>query len=399
MPVTRSPAFRSRPSCSYHGRVALASAAATPFTRRADSSVLELAASACEQALAEAGLPADAVDGIATFSVYEDSVCASSVASMLGVDELRFAVDANLGGQAVALLIMQAAMAISSGLAENVLVFRALRGRSGIRVGRRHVSDTEGARYREPVGLVAYPQHVAMWIRRYLQDSGSTEEDLAAVVLAQRRYAIGNDRAMRRQLLSLDDYFASPYVVEPLRRPDCTIEVDGAVAILVTSLEQARDLQTKPVVVRGSAWSSRRVDLDMSGSLLWDDYARNFSWWLAPRLWASAGLGPDDVDVAQIYDCFSGVVLMSLEGLGFCGFGEAGAFVRAGATALDGGLPVNTNGGMLAEGYLQGMNTAAEAVWQIQGGCGPRQVEGAEVAVVCCGARNAGSALVLTDDR
>ena len=382
----------------YHGRIAIASAAATPFSRNATTSVLDLATSACEQALENAGLPAGDVDGVATYSVYDDSVCAASVASMLGIDELSFVMDFNMGGQSAAFMVMQAAMAITSGLAHNVLVFRALRGRSGMRIGRQPV-DTAGGGYRQPIGLIAYPQHVAMWIQRYLAETGSTEDDLGAVVLAQRSFASCNDRAMRRQPLTLDDYLASGYVVTPLRRADCAIEVDGAVAVLVTSVERARDLRVRPAVVSGSAWSSRRVDLDMAGSLLWDDYARNFAWHLAPRLWAGAGVGPGDVDVAEIYDCFSGVVLMSLEGLGFCGFGEAGSLVRAGETGLQGTIPVNTNGGMLAEGYLHGMNTLAEAVWQLQGTCGTRQVEDAEVAVVCCGARNAGSALVLTGDR
>jgi acetyl-CoA acetyltransferase len=379
----------------YHGATAVAAAGCTPLSKRSGRSVLDLATAACRDALDQAGLDPREIDGISTFSMYGDSVPPESVAAALGVSELSYVIDYQSGGTMPAFLIMNAAMAVQAGLARAVLVFRALNGRSGTRVGRASGGSTAEA-YRRSIGYNAWPQVMAMLARRYMIETGATEEHLAAVPIAQREFATANDRAIHRTPLTLDEYFASPYVAAPYRRPDCTSEVDGAHAVVVTSLERARDLRLRPAVISGSAWVTSGYDLDGGGLHLYPDLSRNFTSHLAGRLWASAGVGPRDVDVAEIYDCFSGTALMSLEGLGFCGRGEAGDFVRDGNTRLTGLLPMNTHGGLLSEGYVHGMNTVSEAVWQIQGNCGARQVPGAAVAVVTSGGSNAGSALVLT---
>ena len=155
-----------------------------------------------------------------------------------------------------------------------------------------------------------------------------------------------------------------------------------------------------PVVVASSAYrAGPRSGLDIGDHLLWDDYTRNYTSILRDDLFGRAGVSRSDVDLAEIYDCFSSTVLMGLEGLGFCGRGESGAFVRSGATRLDGGLPVNTHGGLLSEGYLHGMNTVCEAVLQVQGRGGVRQAPRHEVCAVTSGALMDGSALVLTAAR
>jgi acetyl-CoA acetyltransferase len=287
-------------------------------------------------------------------------------------------------------------MAVETGRARNVLVFRALNGRSGARVGAMEFTGG-GAPFRYPIGYGAYLMYVAMWARRFLLETDQDAGDLAAVVLAQRAYAEANDRALRRRTMTLDEYLAEPFVVEPFRASDCTVEVDGACAVLVTSEEQARDLRHPPAVVASTAYrAGPRPGLDIGDHLLWDDYTRNYTSLLREELFARAGLRPSDVQVAQIYDCFSSTVLMGLEGLGLCERGSAGAFVRSGATALDGRMPMNTHGGLLAEGYLHGMNTVAEAVLQVQGRGGTRQAPRHEVAVVTSGALMDGSAMVLT---
>jgi acetyl-CoA acetyltransferase len=343
-------------------------------------------------------MSASEIDGVLSYSFFNDSVPAESVGAALGAGDLSYVMDFAQGGQSASYMVMHAAMAITAGLANNVLIFRALNGRSGSRVG--HMTPSGGGtEYRYPIGLVAYPQITALWARRYMIETGATELDLAAVAMAQREYAGKNERAIIRQPLDLDSYLDSPMITTPWRKADCTTEVDGAHAVLVTSLNGARDLKQPPVVIAGSAWATHGFDLDMGGALLYADQSRNFSSHLAGRLWKSAGLGPADVDVAEIYDCFTGTVLMNLEGLGFCGRGEAGSFIRSGETRLSGCLPVNTNGGMLTEGYVHGMNTLSEAVWQIQGSCGERQVAAAEVAAVVSGGVGSGSALVLTADR
>jgi acetyl-CoA acetyltransferase len=239
--------------------------------------------------------------------------------------------------------------------------------------------------------------YIAMWARRFLHETGQTESDLGAVAVAQRRYAGLNSRAILRKPLEMDEYLASPLIADPFRIADCTSEVDGACAVLVTSMERARDLRHPPAVIASTAYSATaRVGLDIGDVVMADDFSRNFTSHLREDLFGRAGLGPNDVQFAEIYDCFSSVVLMGLEGLGLCGRGESGAFIASGATALDGRLPVNTSGGLLCEGYLHGMNIVTEAVLQIQGRCEDRQAPRHEVGVVTSGALGDGSGMILT---
>jgi acetyl-CoA acetyltransferase len=380
-------------------RAAIAGVGYTDLTRRSGRSVGDLAQEACRRAIADAGLvPAD-VDGFASFMLMHDSVPCQAVASALAVPQTRFAVDLQLGGQAPCYLVWLAAVAVAAGEADAVVVYRALNGRSGSRVGSMHFAGT-GAQYRYPIGYDAYMMYVAMWAQRYLFETGQGPLDLGAVATTQRSYARDNPRAVRTRPLTMDEYLAEPYLVEPFRADDCTVEVDGACAVLVTSLERARDLRHPPAVIASGAYrAGPRPGLDIGDHLLWQDYTRNYTSWLRDDLFSRAGLVPEDVTFAEIYDCFTSTVLMGLEGLGLCGRGEAGAFVRSGATAPAGRLPTNTHGGLLSEGYLHGMNTVSEAALQVQGRCGPRQVADNKVVAVTSGALMDGSSLILTTDR
>ncbi|MDE3075717.1 MAG: hypothetical protein KGJ86_09820 [Chloroflexota bacterium] len=369
------------------------------FTRASGRTVLDLAVEASRAAIEDAGLSMTEVDGVASFMLMDDSVPCQAVATALALPELRFSLDLQLGGQAPSYLVWLAAMAVASGTARNVLVFRALNGRSGQRVGTMQFAGI-GAQYRYPIGYDAYMMYVAMWGQRYLYETGGGPEDLAAVAIAQRRYAVDNERAVRRKPLDLATYLDSPYVVEPFRAADCTIEVDGACAVLVSAIEQARDLRHPPAVIASGAYrAGPRPGLDIGDHLLWDDYTRNYTSLLASDLFGIAGLSRSELDLAEIYDCFSSTVLIALEGLGLCERGAAGAFVRSGATALSGSLPLNTHGGLLSEGYLHGMNTVAEAVLQVQGRCGVRQAPKHSSCLVTSGALMDGSALILMADR
>lgn len=371
----------------------------SPLTKSSGRTVLDQAAEAGRNALEDSGLTGADLDGIASFSVLNDSVSCEAVATALAVPQLRYALDFQQGGQSPSFVVGQAAMAVETGYADTVLVFRALNGRSGIRVGTGRFAGG-AAQYRYPIGYNAYLMYIAMWAQRYLYETGQDEHALAAVALAQRWYAERNERAVRRRPLDLDGYLESRWIAEPFRAPDCTTEVDGACALIVTSLDRARDLPHTPAVVSSSAYvAGARPGLDIGDQLLHDDYTRNYTALLRDELFGRAGLGPEDVDFAQLYDCFSSTVLMSLEGLGFCGRGEAGSYVAEGNTAIDGALPTNTSGGLLAEGYLHGMNCVTEAVLQIQGRGGDRQSPAHEVGVVTSGALVDGSALVLTADR
>jgi acetyl-CoA acetyltransferase len=189
-------------------------------------------------------------------------------------------------------------------------------------------------------------------------------------------------------------------VVSPFRVADCTREVDGACAVVMTGIEQARALAVAPVVVQGGVFASgSRPGREIGDILLWDDYARNCMHAVGDRLWKKTGFSPDSIDVAEIYDCFSSAVLYGLEGLGFVGHGESGDFIRQGETRLGGSLPLNTNGGLLAEGYLHGMNGLTEGVLQLRGDAGSRTVPRAEVALVTSGTLMDGSAVILSVDR
>ncbi|MGH3444766.1 MAG: thiolase C-terminal domain-containing protein, partial [Nocardioidaceae bacterium] len=362
-------------------RTAIVGVGDTAFSRDSHSSVLSLAAQACDAALADAGLTGRDVDGIISYSLGGDSEHASAVATALAVPRLSWVSDLDMGGQAPCLLVLQASAAIHAGLATTVLIYRALNGRSGVRVGRNRTPGA-GTQFRYPIGLTAWPQYQALWARRFLVETGQDERDLGAVAVTTREYAARNPHAVLRTPLDLDGYLASPWLTEPFRIADCTTEVDGAAAIVVTALDRARDLRHPPVRVTGGAYvAGPRPGLDIGDVFSWADLSRNFTAHLATPLWASAGLGPSDVDVAEIYDCFTHTVLMGLEGLGLTARGESGGFVREGHTRSDGSLPTNTHGGLLCEGYLHGMNTLTEAVRQVRGAAGKRQVADVEVAV------------------
>jgi len=379
-------------------RAAITGVGATTYTRASGRSVLSLADEAARAAIADAGLaPAD-IDGVASFMVMHDSVPTVALASSLALPGLTWALDIDLGGQAPCHLVAQAAAAVSTGQARHVVVFRAMNGRSGPRVGTMQFHGG-GAGYRYPIGYDAYLMYVAMWGRRFLHETGQGELDLGAVAVAQREYAVRNPAAFRRDPLTLDEYLAMPYVVEPFRAPDCTVEVDGACAVVVSSLDRARDLPNPPAVVAAGGYrAGPRPGLDIGDHLLWDDYTRNYTSHLRDELYGRAGITAADVQFAEIYDCFTSTVLMGVEGLGLAERGGAGDLFRSGATGLAGRLPINTNGGLLSEGYLHGMNTVVEAARQVQGRGGDRQIARHEVAAVTSGALMDGSAMILTAD-
>jgi acetyl-CoA acetyltransferase len=380
-------------------QAAIAGVGYTEFTRSSGRSVLDLALEACEAALQDAGIDRKEVDGVSSFMVLGDSVSTQAVATGLALPRLRYVMDFQQGGQAPCYLVGNAANAIELGLADNVVIFRSLNGRSGQRVGT-GTFPGPGAQHRYPIGYNAYLMYCGMWAHRFLHETGQGELDLGAVAVAQRRYAELNDRAIARKPLTLDQYLQAPFIARPFRAADCTAEVDGACAVLVTSLDQARDLRHPPAVVRAAAWSGGpRPGLDIGDHVLYDDFTRNYTHYLRDELFGRAGVTPRDIDVAEIYDCFTSTVLMGLEGLGFCERGGSGEFVRSGATALDGSLPTNTNGGLLAEGYLHGMNTVAEAVLQVQGRGGSRQAPRHDLVAVTSGALVDGSAMILAVDR
>jgi acetyl-CoA acetyltransferase len=237
---------------------------------------------------------------------------------------------------------------------------------------------------------------MAMWCRRYMVKYGIKPEQLGEVAVTFRNNAIENPRAMQRKPLSMDDYLSSRMIVDPFRLYDICLETDGACAVVVTSAERAKNMKQRPVYVMGGAYGGgvQQGD-DLFDCIRWEDHSKNYSHFIADDLWRSAGIGPKDIDVAEIYDCFTYSVFMQLEGFGFCGLGEAGGFVEAGNIRPSGSLPVNTHGGLLSEGYIHGFNHVVEAVEQLRGQSGPRQVKDAEIALTTAGAMTCGSAMIL----
>jgi acetyl-CoA acetyltransferase len=201
---------------------------------------------------------------------------------------------------------------------------------------------------------------------------------------------------MQQKPMSKDDYLGSRFIVDPFRMLDICLESDGACAVVITSAEHARDLKHKPVYIMGGAYGGGPTQGDdLFDAIRWPSHSHNCFKYLADDLWGSAGITPEDVDVAQIYDCFTYSVLMALEGLGFCKEGEGGPFVMDGRIRKDGALPLNTAGGLLSEAYIHGFNHVLEAVEQLRGDAGARQIEGAEICLTTAGAMTCGSAMIL----
>ncbi|GAB3983701.1 lipid-transfer protein [Actinoallomurus acanthiterrae] len=380
-------------------RAAIAGVGYTPFSKDSGVSTLTLAIDAILAALDDAGLTVDDVDALATHRV-GDSTPPWVVAPALGVPEVSWYLDQFGGGSVSHAVIGQAAMAVASGVARTVVCYRAINARSEFRMGGtgRGVAPIFDAQYQAPYGYFAPPQQFAMFTRAHMIKYGTTHEQLGHIAVGQRANAVKNPRALKRDPITLDDYLASRWIAEPLRLLDCCLETDGACAVVVTSAERARDLAGPPVLISGAVWGGGDSFFSGQGG----DFTVSEAARVAPRLYAMAGVGPEDIDVAELYDCFTYSVLVQLEDYGFCPKGEGGPYAASGATRLDGPLPVNTHGGFLSEGYVHGINHVAEAVAQLRGMAGDRQVSGAEVALSTAqpGYVLAGtSALILRADR
>lgn len=368
----------------------------TKYSKNSGVTVLELATEACQKACADSGLEMDEVDGILSFN-FGDSVPSMSVATALGLKDPQYVVEFSSGGNAANLTTLTATAVIKAGLAKNVLCFRAMNGRSGFRLGGGRELAAHGVtQFTAPFGWITYPQAMAMWCRRHMIKYGTTKDQLGSVAVTCRENAVLNERAMLRKPLTLADYHAARPIVDPFGLNDICLESDGACAVLVTSAERARDQRHKPVYIMGGAYGGGpHQGEDLFDAIRWPDLAENFSPYIADALWKSAGIGPRDVDIAEIYDCFTYSVIMAMEGLGFCKPGEGGPFVASGAIRRDGALPTNTHGGLLSEAYIHGFNHVIEAVEQLRGVSGARQVPGAEIALTTAGAMTCGSAMIL----
>jgi len=386
-------------SAALSGKAAIAGIGATEFSKDSGRSELQLSCEATLAALADAGLaPAD-VDGLVTFTM--DTSSEIAVARELGIGELRFFSRINFGGGAACATVQQAAMAVATGVADVVVCYRGFNERSGQRFGQ--VQSWAAAQVNSngldnswtyPHGLSTPAATVAMQARRYCHEYGATSADFGRVAVADRKHAATNPAAFfYGRPITLEDHQASRLIADPLRLLDCCQESDGAVAVVVTSTERARDLAAGAVPILAAAQGSAPDQFVMT-SYYRDDLGIPEIGVVGRELWRQSGLGPDDIDTAVLYDHFTPYVLMQLEELGFCGRGEAPGFIADGAIELGGRLPLNTHGGQLGEAYLHGMNGIAEAVRQLRG-TAVNQVAGAERVLVTAGTGVPTSGLVL----
>ena len=360
----------------------------TAFTRASGRTPLAMAAKACRAALADAGLSIEDVDGVSTFQT-NDSASTLEVAWALGRDEIAWANTLYGGGNAVAECVATAAAVIEAGLCRAVLLYRSFNGRSGARYGTVAGPVNIGGEWQfsAPHGFMLPPQWIAQWCSRHQAVYGSTCEDLGRIAVTQRAHAVPNEHAIARDPLTIEQYLDGRWVNEPFRVYDCAYEVDGAVAVLITGADIAKDTAKAPVWLVGSSNSQSGCNW-----VQWDDQSSMYSRTAGPRLWSSTGLRPADIDVALMYDCFTYTVMATMEDFGFCDKGGVGEYFASGRATYGGDVVVNPHGGLLSEGYLHGLNHHVEAAFQLRGEAGVRQVPDARLALVTAGAGPYGGA-------
>ena len=355
----------------------------------------ELACEAVRRAVEDAGLSLSDVDGLSVYSGERSDP--AEVAQALGLRDLRYVSLYPGGGNSACAVVHHAAIAVGAGSADVVVCYRSIcqgqfgrfgRARVGAGTARGPVGSSVGGRqaFTMPVGLMSAAQSYALEARRHMYEYGTTSEHFGMISVACYAHAQRNPRAvMHGRPLTLEDHQRSRMIADPYHLFDCCQESDGACAVVVTGSERARDLRRRPVLIAGAAEGLASGD----GG---DRFRRPPDLWtsaglagIARDLYDRAGVGPADIDVAQLYENFTGQVLMTIEDFGFCGKGEGGPFVEGGTLEWPhGDLPVNTAGGNLAEAYIHGLSLVNEGVRQLRGES-TAQVEGAEHCLVVAG--------------
>ncbi|MGE0305818.1 MAG: thiolase family protein [Acidimicrobiia bacterium] len=378
-------------------RIAIVGIGETATARSLDATLPELLCEAVELAAHDAGLAISDIDGIVTETGFMPPHC-YDIAASYGLSPDIFIGHTGLGGAGTIGSPALASIAIRSGAARNVLcLFGVKWGSETGAAYAYHSADPFKANLELPYGFFPQAAYMATSARQYLDRYGRTEVELAQVAIVTREWASLHPAAGKREPLSLDDYFASPLVADPLRNVDCCLLSDGAAAFIMSPIEVARDLRSEVIAVSGCgrsvepitehAYLSIRPDLLSLGSRI-----------SAPKAIERAGLTAAEIDVVEIYDCFSINTVIQLEDAGFCGRGEALDLYAERTSAPGGRLPVNTHGGLLSHSYLLGISHVCEAVTQLRHEAGDRQVDGARSAFVSGLAAMDHASLVLMRD-
>jgi acetyl-CoA acetyltransferase len=365
----------------------------TPFAKRLEGSEKKLALQAILAALEDAGIEPDQVDGFASYTM--ETTDEVEIAKCLGAGDVTFFSQVGFGGGAGPACVGQLALAIASGQCRVGVAWRSRKRGSGARPWANVVQQLPTpAAWTRPFGLLRPADEIALLTRRYMHEFGATREHLANVAIAVRRMANRNPRAvMHDRELTRDEYMAARWISEPLCLFDNCLETDGALACVVVSAERARDCRRVPVFVHSFAQGLPRQHHTMVN--YWcEDPLRGPAWTCAQQLYRGSDIRPQDVDVAQLYDAFTPLVPLSLEGYGFCARGEGAAFTENGNLEAGGRLPINTSGGGLSEAYVHGFNLINEGVRQLRGES-TSQVPGARTCLVTAGEGVPTSAMLL----
>jgi len=376
-------------------RTAIVGVGQTPYAKGLEGTELSLACQAIKAALDDAGIAPSEVDGMGSYAM--EANVEADVARNLGTGDVTWFSQVGFGGGAGCGVVGNAAMAVAAGQCRVAIAWRARK--RGARTSRPWAQTAERVKglgeWSRPWGLVRPVDEIAMLTRRYMHEYGATREHLANVAVAFRKHANRNPAAqMHAKPMTRDDYMAARWISEPLCLFDNCLETDGAVACVITSADRARDLRQPPALIHGFGQGINPQHQVMTNYHR-DDPLMGPAWACSEVLWRNADIGPDDVHVAQIYDAFSPLIPLSLEGYGFCKRGEGADFTNDGALEWpDGRLPTNTSGGGMSEAYVHGFNLIVEGVRQIRG-TSTSQVDGAETSLVTSGEGVPTSALLL----
>ena len=367
---------------SLRGRIAIVGAADTEVGVVPGRSPTELCVEAALGALADAGIGKDQVDGLITCNAFAEPIMyhAEAIAEYLQIFP-RLCMSVNTGGGTTFSVLQHAAAAIVTGVADTILVSMAdcLRSFMSREQAMLVQSSTGHPQFEQPYGPTV-PAYYALIGQAHMAQFGTTPEQFAEVAVSCRAHAARNPAAQMREPITVEDVLASRMIADPLHLLDCSLVSDGGAAVIVTSAERARDFPHHPVYLLGMGEGHSHEHISQAADLTTS--AARVS---GERAYALAGLGPDDIDFAQLYDCFTPTVLVELEDLGFCAKGEGGDFLQSGATRPGGPLPVNTHGGMLSHchpGNPGAMFALTETVWQLRHTAGERQVANADTALV-----------------
>jgi len=354
----------------------------TTYSRSSGMSDSALFLQASVRAIEDAGVSPKDIDGIITG--YR-SLPAESFMSNFGSEDVRYAVTVHMGGASTVASLQSAALAVAAGIATNVLCVAGWNGCSGAKITTRSRDESglaisEVSNFEMPYGSLVPALWYAPMARRHMHEYGTTSRQFGAVAVAMRKHAQLNDNAiMRGKPITIEDHQNSRMIADPFHLLDCCLESDGAAAVVITSTERARDMRHRPVYIMGVAEGHPDFPDQITNRPVLTELGIKKA---APRAFAMAGVTPKDIDVAEIYDCFTYIVLCQLEDIGFCHKGEGGWFVEGGRIELGGELPVNTHGGLLSQAHVLSMNHVVEAVKQLRGSAGEAQVKDADIALV-----------------